>query len=150
MPLDFLLDPALPLFFQLLHDIGYVFGTGGATILNALNFFGPKSEEFRKSKVSISIFILNFILLGLASMLVVHTAEFLAPHPASVSLLISLKFLVIWLLVPIIYYIRFGLIPEAQRNPTPEIQRKLKTVPLFGLALWWADFILNSVFLQPF
>ncbi|MDA2922848.1 hypothetical protein MYX07_06320 [Patescibacteria group bacterium AH-259-L07] len=135
------------------HNFGFVFGTGAATILNAFNIFSGKNEILKPVKPVLVRFLFKFVWLGLILMIVVHTLELLTLP----NLVHWLKFLTVMVILAGVWYIYFSLLPRMKRlapkpdeSPSQEfiaVQKQLKIFPIIVLFFWFLDFFLNSIWL---
>jgi drug/metabolite transporter (DMT)-like permease len=133
-----------------IHNLGFVFGTGAATIINVFNVLTEKREEFRTAKMPLVRFLFSFVWIGLILMLFVHTAEFLGEQ----NIVHWAKLIAVYAILAGASYIWFYLFPRVKKlaphsgeNPSLEflsIQKQLKVLPALVLFFWYLDFFLNS------
>ena len=133
-----------------LHNLGFVLGTGAATIINVFNVWAEKNEGLRQVKMPVVRFLFSFVWAGLVLMLFVHTAEFLGEQ----SLVHWAKFISVLAILAGVSYIWFYLFrrakklaPQLGQTPSQEflsIQKQLKFLPPVVLLFWYIDFFLNS------
>lgn len=141
---------AVDIFILTIHNLGFVFGVGAATIINILNIVAEKREEFRAAKMLLVRFLFKLEWFGLILMLFVHTAEFLGEQ----HLVHWAKFIAVYAILAGVSYIQFYLSPRVKKlapqsgeNPSLEflsIQKQLKFLPPLILFFWYLDFFLNS------
>lgn len=122
-----------------LHNLGFVLGTGAATIIYVLNILAEKNEGLRQAKMPVDRFLFSFAWAGLALMIFVHTAEFLGEQ----SLVHWAK--LISVLAILAAYIWFYLVRRAKKL-APQ-QGLLKFLPHVVLLFWYIDFFLSSFWL---
>lgn len=136
-----------------LHNLGFVLGTGAATIINVFNVLAEKNEQLRQAKMPVVKFLFRFVWAGLLLMLFVHAEEFLGDQ----DIVHWAKFISVLAILIGVSYIWFYLFPRAKKlapqpgeTPSPEflhIQKQLKFLPAIVLFFWYTDFFLNSFWL---
>lgn len=136
-----------------LHNLGFVLGTGAATIINVFNIFAEKDDVLRQAKMPVVRFLFYFVWAGVLLMLFVHTQEFIGEQ----DLVHLAKFASVLAILAGVSYIWFYLFPQAKKlapkpgeKPSREflnIQKQLKVLPPLVLFFWYADFFLNSFWL---
>lgn len=136
-----------------LHNLGFVLGTGAATIINVFNIVAEKNEAVRQAKMPVVRFLFYFVWAGLILMLFVHTQEILGEQ----DLVHWAKFASVLAILAGVSYIWFYLFPTAKKlapkpgdKPSQEflnIQKQLKLLPPIVLFFWYMDFFLNSFWL---
>lgn len=135
-----------------LHNLGFVFGTGGAIIVNAFNIILEKDEKLKSSKLEIISTPLKFVWIGLILMLIVHTGELITEQ----NIQHIIKAIIIYAILIGLSYLQFSVIskikmltPKPDENPSEEFisaKRKTKIIPIILLALWLLDFVINTAF----
>lgn len=135
-----------------LHNLGFVFGTGGAVIVNVFNVLLEKNEKVKPFKLAIMSIPLKFVWIGLILMLIVHTGELLTEQ----SILHISKALTVYVILIGLSYLQFSVIPKIKmlmpkqgEKPSEEFisaKNKTKIIPPILLAFWFLDFILNTAF----
>lgn len=150
---------SLALLALFLHNLGYVFGTGAATLVNVFNIVGDKNELLRPAKPAIMNVLAKFVWTGFILMIIVHTGELVTVYVKGQT---GSLLLLHWAKVITIYggavgfgYVRFVLFPRAKasmpqpgESPTREflsVRKKLMVFPLVILGLWGVDFVLNTI-----
>jgi len=136
-----------------IHNLGFVLGTGAATIINVFNVMADRDEKLRQTKMAIVRFLFYFVWAGVILMLFVHTAEFIGEQ----NIVHWAKFISVLAILAGVSYIWFYLFPQAKRlapqageNPSPElwrVQKQLKLLPPLVLFFWYMDFFLNSLWI---
>lgn len=136
-----------------IHNLGFVLGTGAATIINVFNVMADRDEKLRQTKMAIVRFLFYFVWAGVILMLFVHTAEFIGEQ----NIVHWAKFISVLAILTGVSYIWFHLFPQAKRlapqageNPSPElwrVQKQLKLLPPLVLFFWYMDFFLNSLWI---
>jgi len=134
-----------------LHNLGFVFGTGGAVIVNVFNILLEKNE-IKAHKLEIMSVPLKFVWIGLILMLIVHTGELLTEQ----SIVHIFKALTVYVILIGLGYLQFLVIPKIKmlmpkpgETPSKEFisaKNKTRIIPPILLAFWFLDFILNTVF----
>jgi hypothetical protein len=139
-----------------LHNLGYVFGTGGAVLVNLFNVWIDRIEQLRPFKLSIMNIPFNLVWLGLILMLVIHTGELATTFVRGGDELVhTAKFIAIYAILAGMSYIKFSLIPRVKRlapkageKPSSQflsVRRQTRVVPPILLVLWFVDFVLNTI-----
>lgn len=133
-----------------LHNLGFVLGTGAATIINIFNVLAEKNEGLRQAKMPVVRFLFRFVWAGLLLMLFVHTVEFLGEQ----NLVHWAKFISVLAILAGVSYIWFYLMPKAKKlAPRPgetlsseflRTQKQFIFLPPIVLFFWYMDFFLNS------
>lgn len=136
-----------------IHNLGFILGTGAATIINIFNIIADKDEKLRQVKMSAARFLFRFVWAGTLLMLFVHTEEFIGEQ----DIIHWAKFISIIAILAGVSYIWFSLFPRVKKlmpqpggNPSPDFlafQRQLKILPPLVLFFWYMDFFLNSFWL---
>ena len=149
IPLEFSTLALLSLF---LHSLGFVFGTGGAVLVNAFNILLERDEKMRPFKLAIMSIPLKFVWIGLLLMIIVHTGEVITEQ----SIVHITKVLTVYAILVGLGYLKFSVIPQIKRfmpkpGETPgkdfiSAKNKTKIIPPILLALWLFDFVLNVAF----
>jgi len=149
VPIEFSALALLPLF---LHNLGFVFGTGGAVIVNAFNILLEKNENIKPFKMAIMSIPFKFVWIGLILMLIIHTGELITEQ----TILHVFKALIVYVILIGVSYLQFSVIPKVKtlmpkpgETPSDEFisaKNKTKIIPPILLVFWFLDFILSTAF----
>lgn len=134
----------------LLHNLGYVFGTGGAVVIILLNTLIDRNPELAPHRMTLFPPIQRVIFTGLGLMLIVHTGELITEtsvmHLAKGATIYTL--LLIGIYQVLVVSTITGLAPKGGEKPSPRFLSRLGRARILGfilLALWFVDFALNTV-----
>lgn len=142
-----------------LHNLGYVFGTGGAVLVNIFNVWIDRREQLRPFKLLIINVPFTLVWIGLILMLIVHSGEVVTLYTKASA---GSEFIVDWAKAITVYvilvglgYIKFSLMPQVRRlapkpgdQPSPKflsVRKQTRIIPPILLVLWFADFVLNTI-----
>jgi len=136
---------------EFIHNAGFVLGTGVAVASATVNIRSWKDERLQPVMPILNKIFLRFIWLGIIAMLIVHTFELVQQpillHWTKEAVILAIAAIALWLTFAGLPRLA-RLAPKPGKKPNPEFMVLLKLVrqlvPIV-LLLWFADYVLNSI-----